>query len=54
MVFDNILGFVAGIFTTVAFVPQAWQVWKTRSVKDISLGMYLIFSTGVGLWLVYG
>ncbi|HVS26042.1 MAG TPA: SemiSWEET transporter [Burkholderiales bacterium] len=54
MVFDNILGFVAGILTTLAFVPQAWRVWKTRSVKDISLGMYIIFTSGVGLWLVYG
>jgi MtN3 and saliva related transmembrane protein len=54
MVYENWLGFIAGLFTTISFLPQAWQVWKTQSVKDISLGMYVIFTTGVGLWLVYG
>nr|WP_211230884.1 SemiSWEET transporter [Chitinilyticum aquatile] len=48
------LGLAAAICTTVAFVPQVWQVWRSRSAKDISLGMYLIFITGVALWLVYG
>jgi MtN3 and saliva related transmembrane protein len=48
------LGTVAGILTTVAFVPQVWGVWKTRSTRDISLGMYLVFTTGVAFWLAYG
>lgn len=50
----NLLGFAAGACTTVAFIPQVWQVWSTRSAKDISLGMYLVFVTGVLLWLVFG
>jgi MtN3 and saliva related transmembrane protein len=48
------LGLVAGSLTTIAFVPQVYQTWKSRSAKDISLGMFLLFSTGVSLWLVYG
>ena len=48
------LGTAAGILTTVAFVPQVWGVWKTRSTRDISLGMYLVFTTGVAFWLAYG
>ena len=48
------LGFLAGTLTTAAFVPQALQVWRTRSTKDVSLGMYVVFIIGVGLWLVYG
>ncbi len=51
---NTILGLVAGALTTVAFVPQLMQVVRTRSTKDISLGMFVIFSTGVALWLVYG
>jgi MtN3 and saliva related transmembrane protein len=35
-------------------VPQAYKVWKTKSTKDISLSMFLIFTTGVVSWLVYG
>lgn len=49
-----ILGLIAGALTTVAFVPQVIKTWKTKSAEDISLGMYLIFCTGVALWLIYG
>ena len=50
----TVIGFAAGLLTTVAFVPQVVKVWKTRSARDISLGMYSIFVTGVVLWLAYG
>ncbi|REL38782.1 hypothetical protein DYD21_02180 [Rhodohalobacter sp. SW132] len=50
----TIIGLMAGFCTTVAFLPQVMKTWKTKSAKDISLGMYLIFCTGVGLWLTYG
>jgi MtN3 and saliva related transmembrane protein len=50
----QLLGLVAGSFTTAAFVPQVVKTWKSRSAKDLSLGMFLIFCLGVVLWLVYG
>lgn len=50
----QIMGLVAGVLTTIAFVPQVWRVWRTRSARDISMGMYLIFTTGVAGWLAYG
>lgn len=49
-----ILGYLAGTLTTVAFLPQVIQTWKTKSTKDISLGMFVSFCTGVFLWLIYG
>ena len=49
-----IIGFVAAILTTIAFVPQIVKVWRTRMTHDISLGMYSLFTLGVALWLVYG
>ena len=48
------LGLIAGFLTTLSFVPQVIKTWQTRSARDISLGMFLIFCTGVALWLVYG
>lgn len=48
------LGMTAGFLTTVAFLPQVIKTWKTRSSKDISLNMFLLFCTGVSLWLIYG
>jgi MtN3 and saliva related transmembrane protein len=50
----DLIGAVASALTTIAFVPQVWRVWKTRSARDLSLPMYLIFTTGVVLWFVYG
>lgn len=48
------IGFIAAIFTTVAFVPQILKIWRARSAKDVSLGMYSVFTLGVALWLAYG
>lgn len=50
----DLLGAVAGVLTTVAFVPQVHKTWKTRSGRDISLGTFALFSLGVLLWLLYG
>lgn len=54
MEFSSSIGVIAAILTTVAFVPQVWRVMRTRDTNAISLLMYLLFSTGVTLWLVYG
>lgn len=50
----EILGLVAGACTTAAVTPQIWKAWKTKEVKDVSIGMYLVLITGLALWLVYG
>ena len=50
----TIIGLIAGTLTTISFVPQLTKVWRSRSTKDISLAMYVIISTGIALWLVYG
>ncbi|MFK5972606.1 MAG: SemiSWEET transporter [Flavobacteriaceae bacterium] len=50
----EILGLVAATFTTAAFIPQVYKVWKEKSAKDISLTMYLILTIGLSLWLIYG
>jgi MtN3 and saliva related transmembrane protein len=51
---NTLLGTAAGALTTLAFIPQVVKAWRTRSTHDISLVMFLMFSTGVALWLVYG
>ncbi|MEQ9301103.1 MAG: SemiSWEET transporter [Cyclobacteriaceae bacterium] len=48
------LGLFAGMLTTISFLPQAIKTWKTKSAKDLSLEMFLIFCMGVLLWLIYG
>ena len=48
------IGIIAGVLTTIAFIPQLVKTWQTRSAKDVSYGMFLLFSLGVILWGVYG
>ncbi|HNW15229.1 MAG TPA: SemiSWEET transporter [bacterium] len=50
----SLIGIAAAICTTVSFVPQVLKTIKTGQTKDISLSMYLIFTTGIVLWLIYG
>jgi MtN3 and saliva related transmembrane protein len=48
------IGYAAGVLATAAFLPQVVKTLRDRSVKDISLGMYVLFCAGVGLWFLYG
>ncbi|MDQ2718870.1 MAG: SemiSWEET transporter [Bacteroidota bacterium] len=48
------IGFMAAIGTTISFLPQVIKTWKSRSAKDLSLEMFLIFFIGTALWLIYG
>jgi MtN3 and saliva related transmembrane protein len=50
----DLIGTIAATLTTASFLPQAWHTFRSRDVSGISLGMYSVFTLGVGLWLVYG
>ena len=50
----TLIGLSDRFSTTAVFIPQAFKPWKTKSAKDLSFGTYLIFCTGVVLWLIYG
>jgi MtN3 and saliva related transmembrane protein len=50
----NTIGYAAATMTTVSFLPQMLRVIRLRSAREISLGMFLIFSAGTLFWLIYG
>jgi len=50
----TILGLIAATFTTVAFIPQAVKIIRTKHTKDISIVMYSMLIVGIILWLLYG
>ncbi len=50
----TVIGLIAAAFTTVALLPQLMKVWKTKSTKDISTGMFALYCGGLFLWFVYG
>lgn len=50
----DLVGTAAACLTTLSFLPQAWHSFKSRDVSGVSLGMYIVFTMGVALWLAYG
>jgi MtN3 and saliva related transmembrane protein len=48
------VGYAAAILATLSFLPQVVKTIRSGQTKDISLTMYLLFCSGVALWLVYG
>lgn len=52
--FPDILGYLAGLFMCVSFVPQAIKSIRTKDTKSLSLPTYLIYVMSCILWLSYG
>ncbi len=50
----TVIGLLAAAGTTLSFLPQALKIIKTKNTESISLSMYILFVTGVFLWLIYG
>lgn len=50
----DIIGIVAGTCTSMSFIPQIVKILRTKQVRDISLRMYIVLTSGISLWLVYG
>ena len=50
----DLIGILAGIFTTIAVIPQIYKAIKTKKTKDISPVFFTIMIIGVSLWTVYG
>ncbi|MGX7418592.1 SemiSWEET transporter [Carnobacterium gallinarum] len=48
------IGSLAGILTTVAFVPQVVKILKTKETSSISIQTCLMQVVGVFLWLIHG
>lgn len=49
----DILGYIAGILVVISLLPQTIKSWKTKSTKDLSLWRYIIYITGLILWITY-
>jgi len=48
------LGYLAGLLTTLSFVPQVYKAWQSKRCHDLSWGMLVLFTAGAVLWLTYG
>jgi MtN3 and saliva related transmembrane protein len=50
----SLLGYAAGVFTMVAFLPQLVRALRTRSTGDLSFPMLAMMFAGASLWSLYG
>ncbi|HEY3419857.1 MAG TPA: SemiSWEET transporter [Methanomassiliicoccales archaeon] len=50
----TMLGLMAGMLTTVGFVPQIVKGYRTKHMNDVSLTMPILLSLGMTLWFFYG
>lgn len=50
----EIIGGIAAVLTTAAYIPQFLKVFRDKDTKSLSLGMYSLITTGIALWLIYG
>ncbi len=50
----ELIGLVAAVLATLAFLPQVVQTLRSGSTAGLSLPMLVVMTVGVALWLVYG
>ena len=50
----EVIGFFGSLLSSITFIPQVVQTWKTKSVSDLNLTMLLIIVLSTVVWLVYG
>lgn len=51
---ENVLGIIAGLFTSGSMIPQLIKVIKEKNADDLSSGMLIVLISGVSLWIWYG
>lgn len=52
MALEDIIGWLAAVFTTLIFVPQIIKAYRTKKTRDISMFMMILAVIGNALWLV--
>lgn len=54
MDWTEVLGHVGSALSSITFMPQVYQAWKTKSVGDLNLAMMFIVFFSTIIWLLYG
>jgi len=54
MDWTEVVGHIGSALSSITFMPQVYQAWKTKSVGDLSLAMMLIVFLSTIIWLIYG
>jgi MtN3 and saliva related transmembrane protein len=50
----DLVGYAAAVVGTVLMLPQVISAIKTKSMKDVSMGMLVTYIVNCTLWDLYG
>ncbi len=50
----DIIGYIAALIGSLMFMPQAYQIWKTKDTSGVSLMSYFLLLVVSILWVIYG
>lgn len=50
----EIFGLLAGIVTSMGFIPQLIRGYRTKKLDDVSYYMPVVLAAGMSMWLIYG
>ena len=50
----DIVGHIGSAISSITFMPQVYQAWKTKRVEDLNLAMLVIVFVSTIVWLIYG
>ena len=48
------VGFLAGLLTSGAAIPQVFRTYRTKQARGISMWQLVLLNLGMLLWLIYG
>ena len=50
----EIFGLIAGIITSIGFIPQIIRGYRTKKLEDVSYYMPIVLAIGMSMWFIYG
>ena len=50
----DIVGHIGSVMSSITFIPQVYQVWKTKSARDLNMLMILIVFSSTIVWMIFG
>jgi MtN3 and saliva related transmembrane protein len=50
----EVFGLIAGIITSIGFIPQIIKGYRSKKLEDVSYYMPIVLAIGMTIWFIYG
>jgi MtN3 and saliva related transmembrane protein len=54
MDFYETIGHLGSALSSITFMPQVYQTWKSKTAKDLNIATLIIVFVSTIIWVVYG